>query len=148
MEQFLIAHAPDPVLHRSGRPCCLECDSDRVLARLYQLVWESAMQTDRCHNIEALRAGARRKLPRPVFDYIDGGAEDELALRRSATAFDENELLPRTLVDVSNINGETEIFGRRIPFPIKLATPGIKIGRGSGRERRGYEGKDTGIDDT
>src|SRR3546814_2042688 len=50
-----------PVLHRSGRPCCLECDSDRVLARLYQLVWESAMQTDRYHNIEALRAGARRK---------------------------------------------------------------------------------------
>src|SRR3546814_1334676 len=86
------------------------------------------MQTDRCHNIEALRAGARRKLPRPVFDYIDGGAEDELALRRSATAFDEYELLPRTLVDVSNINGETEIFGRRIPFPLMLRSEERRVG--------------------
>src|SRR3546814_809638 len=50
---------------------------------------------------------------------------DELALRRSATAFDEYELLPRTLVDVSNINGETEIFGRRIPFPLMLAPTGL-----------------------
>src|SRR3546814_14890069 len=109
MEQFFIAHSPDPVLHRSGPPCCLECDSDRVLARLYQLVWESAMQTDRCHNIEALRAGARRKLPRPVFYYIDSGAADERALRLSATAFVESDR--KSAVQGKSVSGRVALGG-------------------------------------
>ena len=58
------------------------------------------MRVDRWHNIEAIRKGARRVLPRPIFDYIDGGAEDELALRRATFAFDDYELLPRMLDDV------------------------------------------------
>ena len=77
------------------------------------------------HNIAALRAKAARTLPRPIFDYIDGGTEDEIALRRSTTAFDRYELLPRMLVDVSTIDGETEIFGRKIPLPLMLAPTGL-----------------------
>lgn len=80
---------------------------------------------NRWHNIEALRRSARRALPRPIFDYLDGGAEDELALRRSSSAFDRYDLLPRMLVDVSGISTETEIFGRRIPFPLMLAPTGL-----------------------
>jgi L-lactate dehydrogenase (cytochrome) len=79
----------------------------------------------RWHNIEALKSGARSALPRPIFDYMDGGAEDELALRRSSSAFDRYDLLPRMLVDVSRISTETEIFGRRIPFPLMLAPTGL-----------------------
>lgn len=79
----------------------------------------------RGHNIEALRRSARSALPRPVFDYMDGGAEDELALRRSTSAFDQYDVLPRMLVDVSRISTETEIFGRRIPFPLMLAPTGL-----------------------
>src|SRR3546814_20408288 len=100
MEQFLIAHSPDPVLHRSGRPCCLECESDRVLARLYQLAWESAMQTERCHNIETLRPGARRHPPRQVIDYIDSGAVDELTFDASVSAFGAIDMSPRTIMAV------------------------------------------------
>lgn len=77
------------------------------------------------HNIEALRKGARSALPRPIFDYMDGGAEDELALDRSSSAFDRYELLPRMLVDVSHTSAETEIFGRRIPFPLMLSPTGL-----------------------
>lgn len=83
------------------------------------------MRADRCHNIAALRKGARRTLPRPIFDYIDGGAEDELALRRSVSAFDRYELLPRMLVDVAKIGGDTELFGRTVPLPLMLAPTGL-----------------------
>lgn len=83
------------------------------------------MRSERWHNIDALRRSARRALPRPIFDYIDGGAEDELALRRATGAFDDYELLPRMLVDVSQIGGETEIFGRTIPLPLMLAPTGL-----------------------
>ena len=83
------------------------------------------MNVGRRHNVDAFRGGARRALPRPIFDYIEGGAEDELALRRATAAFDEFELLPRTLVDVSRIHGETEIFGRKIPLPLMLAPTGL-----------------------
>jgi L-lactate dehydrogenase (cytochrome) len=64
-------------------------------------------------------------LPRPIFDYMDGGAEDEFALRRSVSAFDNMSLLPRMLVDVSRLSTEVEIFGKRVPFPIMLAPTGL-----------------------
>jgi len=64
-------------------------------------------------------------LPRPIFDYIDGGSEDEVALRRSTRAFDRYELLPRMLADVQNISMETELFGRKIPLPLMLAPTGL-----------------------
>ncbi|AMK21105.1 MULTISPECIES: alpha-hydroxy acid oxidase [unclassified Sphingobium] len=83
------------------------------------------MRENRWHNIEALRRGAHRMLPRPIFDYIDGGAEDEVALRRSTAAFDRYELLPRMLTDVSTVSTETEIFGHCIPFPLILSPTGL-----------------------
>ena len=51
----------------------------------------------RAYSVEAMRALARAQLPRPVFDFADGGAEDEQTLRRNEAAFDEIELLPRPL---------------------------------------------------
>jgi isopentenyl diphosphate isomerase/L-lactate dehydrogenase-like FMN-dependent dehydrogenase len=61
-------------------------------------------------NIEQLRLAARRRLPRAVFDFIDGGAEDEVTLRGNRAAFEKVRLLPRVLVDVSRIETETKIL--------------------------------------
>ena len=51
----------------------------------------------RAHNIADLRGLARRRLPRPIFDYIDGGADDELSLERNVSAFSKYEIVPDVL---------------------------------------------------
>ncbi|MDB5714355.1 MAG: alpha-hydroxy-acid oxidizing protein [Sphingomonadales bacterium] len=83
------------------------------------------MKLARCHNIATLRDRAIGRLPRPVFDYIDGGAEDEIALKESVSAFDDLRLMPRTLVDVSALDLGTTLFGRRISMPLMLAPTGL-----------------------
>jgi L-lactate dehydrogenase (cytochrome) len=83
------------------------------------------MKLSDCHCIDDLRRLSARMLPRPIFDYLDGGAEDELSLRHSVSAFDHIELLPHMLVDVSRISTEVEIFNKRIPYPIMLAPTGL-----------------------
>jgi L-lactate dehydrogenase (cytochrome) len=55
---------------------------------------------------------ARRRLPRPIFDYIDGGADDEVSLRRNVDAFASYELVRDVLNDVSTIRTKTQIFGQ------------------------------------
>jgi L-lactate dehydrogenase (cytochrome) len=74
----------------------------------------------RARNIADLRELARRRLPRMVFDYIDGGAEDELALRRNEARLREIELVWDALVDVSAVDASTTIMGApsRLPFLI------------------------------
>ena len=75
-------------------------------------------------NIEELRLVARRRLPRAVFDFIDGGAEDEAALRGNRAAYERIRLLPKMLVDVSGINTETSILGKTAKFPFAIAPTG------------------------
>jgi len=72
-----------------------------------------------------LRAIARRRLPGGVFDYIDGGAEDELTLRRNVAAFRRAELVPRVLRDVSGIDTSATLLGRRLPMPLVVAPTGF-----------------------
>ena len=64
---------------------------------------------------------ARRKLSQGVYDYIAGGAEDEVTLRRNRDAFELLQLQPRTLVDVSRVDLSTTVLGQRIELPILLA---------------------------
>ena len=75
-------------------------------------------------NIEELRLAARRRLPRAVFDFIDGGAEDERTLRGNRAAFGNVRLLRRVLVDVSRIETETSILGEKAKLPIAIAPTG------------------------
>jgi (S)-mandelate dehydrogenase len=75
-------------------------------------------------NIEDLRAQARRRLPRAIFDLFDGGAEDELTLRDNRAAFDRVHLLPRVLVDVSRVDTTAEFFGKTSNLPIAIAPTG------------------------
>lgn len=76
------------------------------------------------HDVESLRAAARRRLPRAVFDYVDGGAEEELALGTNRAAYRRYELRPRVLVDVSKPDTSTTLFGHDLPVPLGLAPTG------------------------
>jgi L-lactate dehydrogenase (cytochrome) len=79
----------------------------------------------RAANIADLRLLARRRLPGGVFDYIDGGAEDELSLRRNVAAYRRAELVPRVLRDVSGIDTSTTLLGRPLPMPLVVAPIGF-----------------------
>jgi L-lactate dehydrogenase (cytochrome) len=72
-----------------------------------------------------LRRIARRRLPRGVFDYIDGAAEDELTRRRNAAAFRQVEFRPRVLVGAAAVDPSTTLLGRPLPVPIVLAPTGF-----------------------
>ena len=71
-----------------------------------------------CFNTEDFRKLAKRKLPFPVFHYIDGGADDEVTLRRNTQAFEEVDLIPNVLKGVENIDISTELMGKRISTPL------------------------------
>lgn len=74
--------------------------------------------------VEDLRTIARRRLPRGVFDYIDGGADDERSLANNAAGFGRIEFLPNVLRDVSQLDTTTTLLGTRISMPLVLAPTG------------------------
>ena len=78
----------------------------------------------RCYDIDDLAKLARKRLPEGVIGYLDGGGEDEWTLRRNREAFDEVELVPRQLRDVSHVDTETTVLGTRVPLPIILSPVG------------------------
>lgn len=78
----------------------------------------------KAYSIEDLRRSAKRRLPRAVFDFFDGGAEDELTLRDNAAAYQRLKLVPRVLTDVSAINTSTLILGHRADLPIAISPTG------------------------
>src|ERR1044072_4285315 len=81
-------------------------------------------------SIADLRTLARRRLPRAIFDFFDGGAEDEGTLRENRAAFERVPLLPKVLVNVAKVDLSTEIFGQRSTLPLAIApTGGISAGR-------------------
>src|SRR5439155_13844545 len=85
-------------------------------------------------SIEDLRQVARRRLPRAIFDFFDGGAEDEVTLRGNRAAFERVRLLPRVLVDVAQVDTRVKLFGVESKLPLAIApTGGISAGR-SGAE--------------
>lgn len=79
----------------------------------------------RCYSVQDLRFLAWRKLPSPLFHYLDGGADDEVTLRRNTSAFDNYAFLPRTLRDVSAIDTSTTLLGKRIAVPFILSPTGM-----------------------
>ena len=79
----------------------------------------------RSHNINDLRTGARIRMPSPMFHYMDGAASDEVTLQRNCRDFERYELLPRYLVDISEINTKTTLLGRGIDLPIICSPTGM-----------------------
>ncbi len=76
-------------------------------------------------NIDDLRKAARRRLPRALFDYIDGGAEDEVTLHANQADFGRYTFRPRVLVDVSQRDQSTSVLGERVSSPLILAPTGF-----------------------
>jgi (S)-mandelate dehydrogenase len=79
----------------------------------------------RALNIDDLRAVARRRVPHFVFEYVEGGAEDEASLRCNRSAFEALHLVPHTLVDTSGRHLRTEILGRPVNAPLVIAPTGL-----------------------
>lgn len=83
------------------------------------------MRLSQTLNIGDLRAIARNRLPRVVFDYIDGGVEDEGGMARNRAAFERVRMVPRYLVDVAMRSQATTLFGQTYAHPIGIAPTGL-----------------------
>jgi (S)-mandelate dehydrogenase len=76
-------------------------------------------------NVLDFRERARRRLPRMIFDYLEGGAEDEIGLQRNRHAFERIGFRPRRLVDTRARNTQIELFGRTLALPVVIAPTGL-----------------------
>ncbi|MFM0170901.1 alpha-hydroxy-acid oxidizing protein [Paraburkholderia sediminicola] len=76
-------------------------------------------------NVADFRLLAKKRLPRMVFDYLEGGAEDELGLKHNRQVFESVRFQPRRLVDVSKRSIETTLFGRPLSAPLVMAPTGL-----------------------
>jgi hypothetical protein len=70
------------------------------------------MNLKNCHNYGDFRKLAKKKLPSPIFHYIDGAADDEITYARNTSAFDDVDLVPNVLRGVENVDLSTTIFGK------------------------------------
>ena len=79
------------------------------------------MSLKKCYNFEDFRILAKKKLPSPIFHYIDGGSDDESTLKRNTESFNDCDLVPNILASVGKPDLSTNIFGRKIDMPIFLS---------------------------
>src|SRR5437016_9385420 len=77
------------------------------------------------YSVAAMRALARRALPRPIFDFADGGAEDERTLRRNEAAFDALALMPRPLDGAAERDLSIDLLGHRLSLPVMIGPTGL-----------------------
>ncbi|WP_414902049.1 alpha-hydroxy acid oxidase [Sphingomonas flavalba] len=79
-----------------------------------------------CHNVADFRRLARRRLPGPVFHYIDGAADDELTRARNTAAFDACDLVPNVLAGIEQVDMRTTIMGRAVGMPLFLSPTALQ----------------------
>ncbi len=84
------------------------------------------MRLSDCHNIEDFRRLAKARLPWPVFDYIDGAADDEITKARNTAAFDSVDLVPDVLAGVADIDTSCTIMGRKSALPLMLSPTALQ----------------------
>ncbi len=77
-----------------------------------------------CHDIFDLRVAARRLIPRPVFDYVDGGADEELSMAANVRAFRRWRFQPRALTEIAAVDTAARVLDRDLPLPLVLAPTG------------------------
>ena len=98
-----------------------------------------------CHDIDDLRTMGRRLIPRPVFDYVDGGADEEVSLAGNVRAFRRWRFQPRALPEVVTVDTSARLLDRDLPLPLALAPTGYtrmmhpdgEIGAARAAERHG-----------
>ena len=84
------------------------------------------MRLTDCHNIDDFRSLAKARLPWPVFDYIDGAADDELTKARNTAAFADCDLVPNVLAGVEQIDTSVTIMGRKSALPLILSPTALQ----------------------
>jgi L-lactate dehydrogenase (cytochrome) len=84
------------------------------------------MRLGDCHNSEDFRRLARRRLPAPVFHYIDGGADDEATQKRNTQAFGDCDLVPRVLTGAASVDMGLTLMGCRIEMPLFLSPTALQ----------------------
>ena len=82
------------------------------------------MQLNKCISIDDLRRLAHRRLPKPIFDFLEGGADDEWTMRQNIDRFDAYPLMPGTLVDIGEIDMSSNLLGCDIDWPVIAAPTG------------------------
>ena len=76
------------------------------------------MHLDQCFNFHDFRELARRRLPRPIFNYIDGAADDETTYRRNTRAFEDCDLVPNILGGVEHVDLSVSVLGQKLALPV------------------------------
>ncbi|OXT01613.1 alpha-hydroxy-acid oxidizing enzyme [Notoacmeibacter marinus] len=76
------------------------------------------MRLSQCHNFHDFRRLAQRRLPGPVFNYIDGGADDEVSYRKNTSAFDNCDLLPSVLNGAAEVDMSITVMGQKLAMPV------------------------------
>ncbi|WP_421952947.1 alpha-hydroxy acid oxidase [Pelagibacterium sp.] len=76
------------------------------------------MRLKNCHNFHDFRRMARKRLPRPIFNYIDGAADDEVTYRRNTAAFEAVDLVPSVLRGVKDIDMSVTVLGQKLALPV------------------------------
>ena len=84
------------------------------------------MRLTDCHNFHDFRRLAQRRLPGPIFNYIDGGADDEVTLRRNTAAFEAVDLIPNVLRGVSDVDLSVTVMGQKLALPVYLSPTALQ----------------------
>ena len=79
------------------------------------------MKLSNCHNYNDFRKLAKKKLPSPIFHYIDGGSDDESTLNRNTDSFNDYDLIPNVLAGVSNIDMSDIIYSVALRYSLSLS---------------------------
>lgn len=79
-----------------------------------------------CHNVNDFRTFAKKRLPFPIFDYIDGAADDEVTRRRNTAAYENCDLVPNVLTGVEKIDLSTTVMGRKLAMPLFLSPTALQ----------------------
>ena len=98
------------------------------MRKLVQLRPVSLNPTERrlaaCYDVADLRKAAMRRIPRPVFDYVDGAADEEIAVKANVAAFRAWRFLPRVLAGVASADTSAPVLGTQLPVPLLLGPAG------------------------
>lgn len=84
------------------------------------------MKLSHCHNFHDFRKLAQNKLPGPIFNYIDGGADDETTLKRNSSAFNECDLVPNVLTGVKDVDMSVTVMGQKLQLPVYLSPTALQ----------------------
>ena len=81
---------------------------------------------NKCNNVKDFRSLAKKKLPSPIFHYIDGAADDEITYKRNTEAFNKCDLVPNVLSGVDKIDMSTTVMGQKIDMPLYCAPTALQ----------------------